>query len=399
MDNRRRERISCAVAFLCGTNKLKSEQRLLEKMQEKLISNLKSFSVQERNELLDYARALEANTNRDVAEMQDELFNVFDLIKEVTREINDPEKLKQHDISYFRSKMSELEKRIYNLQGNCTRELKKLHDEEITLMSELDMTEEKIEEISDGRVFSALLRAQSSSKIKCNCSSDDLTPEVNNFRKFVDKTGGHYGGWSENDHLHYLQLRKKHNAASTASLLHQKFSDHKIVLTIDTYVPRRTDVSLIHLYQVILGTNHSCYHLEQRRAFVNEYKLQKLTCEQALEIARQVEEEKRKQQTASRANAMLKVFRDEDMKYALKLRERLQQQQNKKNGRKSSSSSESSIKISRDPERLLKPTEVWRLKTTKKDDDTIEVSKPLLHLRNMPRLRIPKWRQGLTSDS
>lgn len=54
--------------------------------------------------------------------------------------------------------------------------LKKLQDEELALISELDSIEDKFEDWTDGAVRNTIKQAQISSKVKCDCREDSLTP-------------------------------------------------------------------------------------------------------------------------------------------------------------------------------------------------------------------------------
>lgn len=42
-----------------------------------------------------------------------------------------------------------------------------------------------------------------------------LVQEVLAFQRFLQETGGHTGGWAEEDHLLFLHLRKKHKGKIT----------------------------------------------------------------------------------------------------------------------------------------------------------------------------------------
>ncbi|RZF44625.1 hypothetical protein LSTR_LSTR000577 [Laodelphax striatellus] len=465
ISSKRRSYVPEAVAFICGTNKLKSQQEMLERMQDKLVSSLKQFSVHERNEILCEMRATELAASKVIEAFQDELITIFDLMRDVSQEVKDDEKLKSHSITYFRQKLTALETKIYKLKEDCTRELNKLEDEEGALTVETDFMETRIENWGKTNELSKVRRAQSASRINCSCTTDQLCPEIRNFSQYVQRYGGHNGGWKEEDHLMYLKFRQKHGPQQTAALLNQHLPDitldmvlqhdtwfetytdlrnkqknaikkwkddkrAKHVATCDEYVePKKqqrtrmktdpelkTRIKFWKEQQKIRKEQELQEKLEEeemrkrinslkrkkqekRKAFLDEYRRERDSCEQALQIAKQTEEERKRHMAALQANSMLRQFRHEDMKYVLRRRELLQQKQDSDSRSTTSTTSSSSVKVKRDPERLFQPTKVWQMRSTKPSDDLQqELVKPIIHLHNMPHLKIPKWRQGLTFD-
>ncbi|XP_039276010.1 coiled-coil domain-containing protein 112 [Nilaparvata lugens] len=415
---KRRSYVPEAVAFICGTNKLKSQQEMLERMQDKLVSSLKKFTVHERNEILCEMRVTELAATKVIEAFQDELITIFDLMRDVSHEVKDDEKLKSHSITYFRQKLTALETKIYKLKEECTRELNKLEDEEGALTVETEFMETRMENWGKTNKLREVRRAQSASKINCSCTTDQLCPEIRNFSQFVQRYGGHNGGWKEEDHLMYLKFRQKHGPKETAVLLNQNLPEVKFEMNNRLFHPlnKRMKDSYSTEQQKIRKEQELQEKLEEeemkkkinslkrkeqekRKAFLAEYRRERDNCEQALQIAKQTEEERRRHLAALQANSMLRQFRHEDMKYVLRRRDLLQQKQDSDSRSTTSTASSISVKVKRDPERLFQPTKVWQMRATKPSDDfQQDLVKPIIHLHNMPHLKIPKWRQGLTFD-
>nr|CAD7599049.1 unnamed protein product [Timema genevievae] len=126
----------------------------------------------------------------------------------------------------------------------------------------------------------------------------------------------------------------------------------------------------------------------RKKEEVLRYREEKWTKEQSALLARQRRELREVEERAARANVLIKVYREQDEVYVARQRFLKEHKESERLKQRTSSSQverhRGLVQAERDPERLLQSTEVWKERCKKQDP----VSRPLLHLRNMPRLSV-----------
>nr|CAD7412825.1 unnamed protein product [Timema poppensis] len=129
---------------------------------------------------------------------------------------------------------------------------------------------------------------------------------------------------------------------------------------------------------------------ERKKEEVLRYREEKWTKEQSALLARQRRELREVEERAARANVLIKVYREQDEVYVARQRFLKEHKESERLKQRISSSQvehhNGSVQAKRDPERLLQATEVWKERCKKQNTAANQVSRPLLHLRNMPRL-------------
>lgn len=136
----------------------------------------------------------------------------------------------------------------------------------------------------------------------------------------------------------------------------------------------------------------------QKKLEVERYKEEKLIEQQSEVLSKQLKELCEVEERTAQANILRKAFREQDQLFVtrqlsrrkwqtLKIEQRNRQLQTLKQ----------EVTVDRDPSRLLRDTAAWHEHCSQKPETTtFSPAVPVLHLRNMPHLKVPVWRRGLT---
>jgi hypothetical protein len=100
-----------------------------------------------------------------------------------------------------------------------------------------------------------------------------------------------------------------------------------------------------------------------------------------------------KRMRALEANKMIKKFQSQDDIFITRMRS------SKLSKKNEIIRSKSSYLVHRDPERVLKPTKQWLLRTSKDNFVDDGVSSYVPNIREIPKLRVPEWRKNTSVPS
>ncbi|CAG5122460.1 unnamed protein product, partial [Candidula unifasciata] len=130
------------------------------------------------------------------------------LIKRFQRELRDVKPTPEF-VEKLKSMMEEIEEAIHSFKEQHRIKYDDLMRSEKTLYLELQQLERKFEAWNQATRTDNVASQAASSKIPTIVSdiSKDLPPEVVAFDKFVQQSGGHQGGWDEQDHQTFLRYR------------------------------------------------------------------------------------------------------------------------------------------------------------------------------------------------
>ncbi|XP_066994915.2 coiled-coil domain-containing protein 112 [Anabrus simplex] len=135
---------------------------------------------------------------------------------------------------------------------------------------------------------------------------------------------------------------------------------------------------------------------EMQKTQVERYKAEKFNHEQALRVQKQQLEMEEMEKRAALANKALKAFREQDQEFINRMKNRRARRLSEQEDRLQLPLPKPKIVAERDPNRLLKLTRVWQERLQKLNEEVSpSFGKPVLHLRNIPHLGVPKWRKGL----
>ncbi|XP_059486417.1 uncharacterized protein LOC132203016 [Neocloeon triangulifer] len=116
--------------------------------------------------------------------------------------------------------------------------------------------------------------------------------------------------------------------------------------------------------------------------------------EESAKIERKRMEEEIRKERAEEARKMIKTYRKLDDMHVEKMKLMRITRKEKKDPPRVPEM----VSIPRNPDRLLQMTEVWRAKCKIDElENKTKFPKPVIHVRNIPHLKVPEWRRGISS--
>ncbi|XP_046403478.1 coiled-coil domain-containing protein 112-like [Ischnura elegans] len=416
-----------------------------------LCGAVKSLNENLFKEIFAFQETMKAKRLKEREENQRIISELCGSVKEIAIDVQDSRKLQNIDINKLRARLKNIQERIQSLRTHNELSMKKLKDEELHLKAEVDKFSnamenyEKPEEIRITPVPS--LKSQFDSDMRCE--------EIVKFENYLTNNGGHFGGWDEEDHLVFVQIRQKYRQkllfvkavqnrfprlTEDSVLKHEKWYAQYLKLrekqrsAIRKWRAEKEQERSKKRFSAVKPTARTAeddlverlerkqkleewkrrkmeekklneeerqrirqwkaqkeYERKQlqdlKRAAVEVYKKEKMYKQSAHLMLQELKELKEREEKAAQANMLLKSFRQQDETYIERRRlytsQKLKNKENEANkwrliGRRVSTS------VERDPDRLLQPTLAWKDRLMSKSAEPI--SKPILHLRNMPHL-------------
>ncbi|KAG8227015.1 hypothetical protein J437_LFUL000321 [Ladona fulva] len=432
---------------------------------EKFLSNVNTLKLIDgswQKEIFIFQESMRSKRAKDRESNWRIASELYKSIKEISFNVNDPRKLRNIDVQELQEKLKIIEQRIRNFKNQVELNSSKLKDEEKVLTFEIANFERELDkyEIVEG------LRIPSIPKPIHIKTYDDLEEESQDiacFDKFLLEHGGHFGGWDEEDHLLYLQYRKKFKTKShfvenlqirlpgiseDEILKHDKWyadylflkekqraaikkwkvhrkeeKDKQRVKAKEAIHPQRkvNEESMLekkkrlnewkqHKIEIKKQEDADAERRKQeelekaiekkqlqemKKTAVEIYRKEKMCQRNSYLLMKELKELKEREERAAQANILLKSFRKNDETYIE--RRRLWREKLEKNNIKGQGKLKRSVSVEaqRDPSRLLRLTLSWQDRLQSKDNNSSD--KPILHLRNMPRLGVPNWRKTLSA--
>ncbi|XP_047117457.1 coiled-coil domain-containing protein 112-like [Schistocerca piceifrons] len=195
--------------FICEAVRLKVQHDFLQKSVQSILNNMKIIDRDVATDLEAYVSGRETKRLEDLEAFQNSLLAAMDTLVQLRFDISTEDRIRSIDLSHFRTALLELEKQLTRLKEHIDKELECLVEEEEKLWNELQDADLKIDEWSKPL---DIPHVHAASKVTSMLSipGSGVQPEVRAFHKFLAKTGGHSGGWDEDDHLAFLRIRTKH---------------------------------------------------------------------------------------------------------------------------------------------------------------------------------------------
>ncbi|CAG9772534.1 unnamed protein product [Ceutorhynchus assimilis] len=331
------------------------------------------------------------------------------------------------DFEKFKTEMVSIQENISNLKKASKAELNKLKSLENDLNDELNMFyNEKILDWSELVNFSSLefVPARIKSKHSGQCK------EVKQFFDFVHQSGGHENGWRKDDHLLFLKIRGRYKKINDVAMyLHEMLPDISIedIKLHEEWYKKYLNLQskkkeAINKWKQNKNNNEKHFKLandyieteekqqveqqiEKQKMFykiekerlrkqqqieikkiVNEWRESKTLFEQSKRHQQRIYEDLEKRRRATNANKLIKQFQSMDELHVEKMREI-----HKKQTEKPKKRIQSGPPVTRDPERLMKPTAQWaqRVRALR------EPWQGPLPIFATPKLAIPEWRKSI----
>ncbi|XP_069672123.1 coiled-coil domain-containing protein 112-like isoform X2 [Periplaneta americana] len=212
-------------AFIARATRLKMQQEHLDKAQLNAVKSMKCLEQHIVHEIVQMYKDTEKQRLQENLQLRQTLSLVLHSLKELKSDVGNEDKLRHLDIEHYRSKVFELEKKIRTFNEASDNRFQKLIEEEWALSNEIQMLEHKYNWSQD--INTSMLKPPVRSSSKSYTSNNDNTrEEVSAFQNFLRETGGHTGGWDEDDHLLFLRFRNKHKGKVTfLSSLKQQLPD------------------------------------------------------------------------------------------------------------------------------------------------------------------------------
>ncbi|XP_015271785.1 PREDICTED: coiled-coil domain-containing protein 112 [Gekko japonicus] len=180
----------------------------IEKDKNGLLFNKKSDFRMEYGMLEELEYKLTKNRKEEKAKIQQQLTKIHNNVKGLQRQLKDAKPTPEF-VDRLKEIMEEIENAINNFKEEQRQIYEELIREEKTSTNELNALERKIEMWTLGT--SATEKNFRQGKVPVDKENQNNLPnEVLELEKFLQQTGGKYGGWDEYDHQVFLKLWTKH---------------------------------------------------------------------------------------------------------------------------------------------------------------------------------------------
>ncbi|XP_038559460.1 coiled-coil domain-containing protein 112 isoform X2 [Micropterus salmoides] len=197
-----------AAQFLREAEKYRRQIEKLEKERMLSVQCRRNSWTDVSGELDEYEKVLEEDRNAEKINLQKQLLKIHNGVRKFQRQLIDVKPTPEL-IARLEDIMSEVEISINTLkeeQQSCFEELLK---EERTCRQEVTAYEKKIENWS--LAVKSEPKLPRASTVKTKPLDRDLPAEVRALEAFLQKTGGHNGGWDQYDHQVFLKVWTKHS--------------------------------------------------------------------------------------------------------------------------------------------------------------------------------------------
>uniref|UniRef100_A0A1B6EAR7 Coiled-coil domain-containing protein 112 n=1 Tax=Clastoptera arizonana TaxID=38151 RepID=A0A1B6EAR7_9HEMI len=440
--------------------RLKRHQNLLEREYEKKLSKLKTSYSSNSRDFLELCSKLNNARNKDMINKNEDISRIESNVTDLSNILKNNENLKISDEKHLCNKVVSLSRDIFKMKDSLHIESQQLLSEEEKISNDLNSKYKAIEEF----VHQLGLKKRN---VKLKYKNNEVSQsgvqarqfqEVKDFQKFLDETGGHYGGWREEDHLLFLKISSKNKPHKTAEIIHHQLPDKTLedVIYHEEWYRKYTNLreakkkairnwkenhqSSQHSDEKVKCDDHM-NNIHLKRDPEEKIKIEQWKAEQQLkkdkereehkirELEKQKKETERKKLMLQKREIVNNYRKDKlEIEMALSVAQKEQEAQEMRRkaaeakimlkqfriedrkftdrlkARRTSLKSEEEVSIKslvvaeRDPERLLKPTKVW-LERTKKDNtegEPKEAPQSMFILR-VPHLGKPTWRTGVTT--
>ncbi|XP_068167417.1 coiled-coil domain-containing protein 112 isoform X2 [Antennarius striatus] len=187
-----------------------TNRRQIEKLEKDntLIVQCKKYAWTDiSGELEEYGIMLEDEKNVEQMNLQKQLLKIHHGVKRFQRQLADVKPTPEM-IERLKEIMSEVETSINTLKKEQRSRLEDFLNEERTCRQEITAYEKKIENWS--LAVKSVPKQPSGSTIKTKLLNRDLPAEIRALEAFLQKSGGTYGGWDQDDHQAFLKVWTKH---------------------------------------------------------------------------------------------------------------------------------------------------------------------------------------------
>ncbi|KAL0278253.1 UNVERIFIED_CONTAM: hypothetical protein PYX00_000120 [Menopon gallinae] len=172
------------------------------------LNHIKSQDPQNIQALMSLESELESNRLKYLNSWTEGIAQIQSQLRNIKSEVRNDFAMEIRDAQYYRVNMFQLEAKISEMKENIKNEMCSLLKEEGELNKELQLTERRVEDWGkplNSKIFKPVI----TTAFKIHAQEDKNDP-LTEFRKFLQSSGGHYGGWEEQDHLLFLRERRKY---------------------------------------------------------------------------------------------------------------------------------------------------------------------------------------------
>ncbi|PNF30779.1 hypothetical protein B7P43_G06189 [Cryptotermes secundus] len=204
-----------STSFVAHAARLKMQEDYLDKAQAIAIKCMKCLDHHATQDLSAVHKEMECQRIQESEELHHSMLSILNSLNQLRDDIQNEDRLRQLDMEHYRRSIYELENKIRTFSETSDKRFGKLLEEECTLTHDLNNLENKYVDWSQAVKPSLLklpVRTVSKSYIS---NTDNIKEEVSTFQTFLQNTGGHTGGWGEEDHCLFLHLRNKHKGKAS----------------------------------------------------------------------------------------------------------------------------------------------------------------------------------------
>ncbi|XP_077200440.1 coiled-coil domain-containing protein 112 isoform X2 [Paroedura picta] len=212
--------------FIREGKKIKIQLMNIEKDKNSLLFNKKSEFRVEYGMLEELEYKLTKNRKEEKVIIQQQLTKIHNNVKGLQRQLKDVRPTPEF-VDRLKEIMEDIENSINNFKEEQRQTYEELLRQEKTSTNELNALERKIEMWTLGT--SATENKFRQGKVPVNKENQKNLPnEVLELEKFLQQTGGRFGGWDEYDHQIFLKLWTKHKGKpSYMEEAHDYFCERK----------------------------------------------------------------------------------------------------------------------------------------------------------------------------
>ncbi|XP_040396611.1 coiled-coil domain-containing protein 112 isoform X2 [Cygnus olor] len=196
--------------FIRTAEKLRTQLANIEKDKNGHLYNRKSDSRVEYSMLEELEHKMTVNRKTEKTKILQQLSKIRNKVKKLKQQLKDV----KHTLEFvdkLKEMMEEIENAINAFKEEQRQTYEQLLKDEKTAVNELSVFEKKVElwVLSSSSTKEKVLKLPSA-RISVDKTLENHLPEVAEFERFLQRTGGRQGGWDDYDHQNFLKVWTKH---------------------------------------------------------------------------------------------------------------------------------------------------------------------------------------------